>query len=869
MNKILLLLAAFLLSTPASYGQKKRKKRKPKNTITAPSSQKSKLKSIASITKNCVKHDGFLTIYTDTTTGKAYLEIEEGMLNQQMIYFTYAENGLVNLGLFRGSYRETSVVKFEKVYNNIHVKKIKTGLYFNPDNNLSKTSKVNISDAIASSEQILGKTKNRYLINATNLLGTETLHQLARNIPRGFPFPFITGRINSKKTFVKNVRNYPENTDVIYSYTFDNGSSYINDGTVADPRYITVEVQHSFVQMPDSNFVPRKDDPRVGYFTSSGSDMTTTKSLNYRDFINHWRLEKKDPSATLSEPVKPITWWIENTTPKELIPIIKRAGEAWNLAFEPLGFKNAVVMKVQPDTAEWDAGDIRYNVLRWASSVNPRFGGYGPSFANPLTGEILGADIMLEWVFLTNRINSKLIFEPNSSKNMAEEKLHHNHECSLGHHLQMENIFGHAATKALNIESTLNQDGTIKLTPLLEQGIFYLILHEMGHTFGLNHNMKASQLHSPEDLNNKELTNRVGLVGSVMDYPAINFAPLGKEQGQYYTTRPGPYDLWAINYAYSVPLADGKAENERLNQILAQSHKPELTFGNDADDMRSPGKGIDPRVMIGDLSSDALTYAEDRMELCQHLIDNALNSYVDYAESYADLRKAVGVLVGQYAIQAGVISRYIGGVYVDRSFAGQTEGSTPYTPTPIATQKKAMKLLTEKVFSSVPIVMTDTLIAHLQPQRRGFGFFARPEDPKTTRTILGMQSSVLNHILSASVLNRLIDSELYGNDYKITDMMKDLTDAIFNKDAFGTVNFYRQNLQIDYVNRLIGLAGLSGSSNTLQRLRSGSYSSIAKARAYAQIKGIQKLISSGRNSGDEGSKQHKAYILQLIDKALE
>ena len=164
--------------------------------------------------------------------------------------------------------------------------------------------------------------------------------------------------------------------------------------------------------MPDSNFKARMDDPRVGYFTHQVNDMTSVGALNYRDVIHRWRLEKKDPTALISEPVKPITWWIENTTPKELIPTIKKAGETWNLAFEPLGFKNAVVIKVQPDSATWDAGDIRYNVLRWASSPNPPFGGYGPSFVNPITGEILGADIMLEWVFVTNRIVSEETFSP-------------------------------------------------------------------------------------------------------------------------------------------------------------------------------------------------------------------------------------------------------------------------------------------------------------------------------------------------------------------------------------------------------------------------------------------------------------------------
>ena len=121
---------------------------------------------------------------------------------------------------------------------------------------------------------------------------------------------------------------------------------------------------------------------------------------------------KKDPQAAISDPVEPITWWLENTTPLEFRDMITAAALSWNIAFEKAGFSNAIVVKQQPDDAEWDAGDIRYNVLRWTSSPNPPFGGYGPSFTNPRTGQIIGADIMLEFSFLTNRLRIKDVLQP-------------------------------------------------------------------------------------------------------------------------------------------------------------------------------------------------------------------------------------------------------------------------------------------------------------------------------------------------------------------------------------------------------------------------------------------------------------------------
>ena len=157
--------------------------------------------------------------------------------------------------------------------------------------------------------------------------------------------------------------------------------------------------------MPENNYVPRFEDPRVGYFAPQITDMTSADDPTpYRDMIHRWNLEKKNPGQARSEVIEPITWWIENTTPHEFRGAIEEEVLAWNKAFEKAGLINAVVVKTQPDDAEWDAGDIRYNVLRWTSSPTPPFGGYGPSFVNPRTGQILGADIMLEFVYFTNRV---------------------------------------------------------------------------------------------------------------------------------------------------------------------------------------------------------------------------------------------------------------------------------------------------------------------------------------------------------------------------------------------------------------------------------------------------------------------------------
>ena len=340
--------------------------------------------------------------------------------------------------------------------------------------------------------------------------------------------------------------------------------------------------------MQDDNYNVRMDDSRVGYFTTQTNHMTSMiDQVNYRDFIQRWRLEKKDANKELSEPIKPIVWWIENTTPYEFRDIIKEGVESWNIAFEDAGFLNAIQVKIQLDSADWNAGDIRYNVLRWTSSPNPPWGGYGPSFVNPRTGEILGADIMLEWSYITNRIVSDNLF------NKSDDLEHNHHTCNAAMFQQIEHSLGVDYIKSLNLSEEMNKD-------LVKQSLYRLVLHEVGHTLGLNHNFKGSLLLTTEELNNKEIVNQKGVCSSVMEYPeGINIAKDPKNQGLFFDIKPGVYDRWAIQYGYSQ--FSNKDEELLLDKILSRSTERELAFANDAFDMRYPEKGTDPDAILYDL----------------------------------------------------------------------------------------------------------------------------------------------------------------------------------------------------------------------------------------------------------------------------
>lgn len=843
--------------------RKKRKEKASKEATATNNTNNNQTKTIASITSKCKAYPGLFTLYQDEKDGTVYILIKKDQLNKEYIYFTFTVDGVLEGGHYRGSFRDNKIFTIKRYFERVEFINLNTAFYFDPNNPLSKAADANISDAIMVSEKIEAedKEKGEILIKAEKLFLAEDLSPIKPNYPPTYQ-GFRLGNLNKDKTKYLAIRNYPKNTDVIVEYTYDNPNPQGGvSPAVTDGRFITIKSQHSLIEMPQNDFIPTYDDPRIGYFTTQVTDLTGTTSTNYRDLVHKWHLKKKDPSAPLSEPVEPIVFWIEKTTPVEFRETIMKAGLAWNEAFEKAGFKNAIEIRIQPDTATWDAGDIRYNVLRWTSSPNPPFGGYGPSFVNPRTGQILGADIMLEYSYVLNAMRNEKIFETAAiSNNLLEAeqefiRYHKNHAqfCTLGYHLQMHNIFAHTALEFLNADENQKRK-------YIEETLYYLVLHEIGHTLGLNHNMKASQLHSPENIHNEELTRKVGLQGSVMDYPLPNIASDRTKQGQYFTTKPGPYDLWAIEFAYGT-LADPKAEKERLEKLLARSTEPELMFGNDADDMRSSFSGIDPRIMIFDQSSDMITYGIDRMKLVNEILKKLKDDYIKTQpnRSYDELLVRYIAVTGQKFNAANAISRYIGGVYVDRGFVGQKGATQPFTPVPAREQKRAMKALAEYVFAPDAMKAPSDLYNYLQQQRRGFNFFGRGEDPRINERVLSMYASILTHLLSPVTQQRILNSEHYGNEYKLADMMNDLTDAIFKADLNGSVNTFRQNLQIEYVLRLINMAGLGNTPST--------YVYPAQSVALYQLNQIRKMLKTAQ-TGDTATKAHREHILYRIEKAL-
>jgi len=846
---------AIQLHFSTGFGEDEEKEEKKKET-----------KTIAEVIENCDTKEGLFPLHEDRKTGKIYLQIATNQISTQdtqheFIHFSHTLDGVAGLGLFRGQFSTARVFTIRRHFEKIEFVAENSNFYFNPDSALKRAASANISDAILASVKVAAEDEDAgtFLVEAEGVFLKEFFRQLKPGKKKDDKEDtFKLGDLSKDRTRFIESKSFPDNTLFRVQYVFENlHPSNYGDEDVTDSRFVTIKVQHTFIEMPDNDYEPRFTDPRVGYFSTQVTDLTSKSSAPYRDLVHRWHLKKKNPEAKLSPPVQPITWWIENTTPVELRDTIRDAVLAWNPAYEGAGFTGAIEVKIQPDNADWDADDIRYHVLRWTSSPDPPFGGYGPSFVNPRTGQILGSDIMLEYIFLTNRIRlSELVDLGHASESdQAEAGIPGEMRflCQCRDHLHSNRIAGQTILRAMMAARPDNRhfdNEEIELNRLVKEALTDLILHEVGHTIGLNHNFRASHLYDREAIQNLETTSKTGTIGSVMDYTPINLARDPAKQGHYFSVVPGPYDHWAVRFGYG--------DEKNREAILNESTKPEHAFANDADDMRKTGRGIDPRAMINDLTSEPILYASDQIAMVRETLPKLETLFPVDGESYHELRTVFSTLMRNHARAGEVMSRFVGGVYIDRSMHAQDGGAAePFIPVPAEKQRLAMTHIRNDIFAPEAFTFSPTLIAKLQMERRGFDFFDLDanEDPKVHQSVLAIQKDVLEQLLHKNTLARIIDSSLYGNAYSLEEFMESLHASILTGDPAAGVNSFREALQIEYVERLIKVSGLEDAS-----------SSPKAASSQAMLLLEQLALDPGV---PDSPPRHSRYLERRVKKALE
>ncbi|MEE4659770.1 MAG: zinc-dependent metalloprotease [Halieaceae bacterium] len=803
--------------------------------------------TLDSVTSSSEYLPGFIDAYRDRDSGELYLVVEPEQLDRDILHFASFLDGNAFTGTQRGVFADESVLRLHRDYKRLEFRKINTAYYFDPDSALSRARDANLLPSVLAVAEILDEDEQgRLLIAANPVFLSEALLQIKRaEDPEAEP-AFGLGEFSETRSSLLDVGNYPRNTDIAVSYVYEDPQPEVEGGrTLSDSRYVTVQVQHSLVEAPDDGFQPRTEDARVGYFTKQVTDMTSLDATPWRDPITRWRLEKKDPEAALSEPVKPIVFWLENTTPEIWRDTVRDAVLVWNQAFEAAGFLNAIEVRQQPDDADWEASDLRYNVLRWTSSEESPWGGYGPNFADPRTGEILGADIMLEYSWIRIFAERTGLYAPGSRGRSRDM-------CALGSHLKTQLALGRARLLGAGRADAESE--------LVRQSLYDLVTHEVGHSLGLSHNFRASQLLTTAELSRASTDTDAPLIGSIMEYPTINLPDDDVESPRYFLTAPGPYDVWAIQFGYTPALADAEAEQARQTALLARSTEPELAFGLDSDALTTT-TGVDPRVQRFDMARDPLVFAATRLRLLDQISAQLLAQYDRPGESWQALYDAYNSLHSERFRQLRAASRWIGGVYVDRAVQGQTGAGQPLSAVPEAMQRSAMALLSANLFAPGALTFDEALLRHLQQQRRGYQYDLR-QDPQLHQQALRLQQTVLEQLLHPITLARINNSALYGNSYTLDKVLYDLRVAVFEADMQGSVDSIRQQLQREFVEQLLPVAD--------PRLGS-EHDHVSRGQAWYTLEQIADRLRQALDSDsatDAASRAHRLALLRRIETGL-
>lgn len=711
------------------------------------------------------------------------VDFNQGHLNQNFIVLTSIargiSRGMVLGGMTWGMGDEERLWSFSKVGEKLHV--IRRNVRFKASAGSPEGSAVKLaySDSVLYALPILTTTPTGgLLVDMTRIFMSDD-EEIGRNIGPGFSFA------SDRSTWAK-VKAFPQNVELQVAAVYSGGAQF---DTVADSRGVQVNVHYSISLLPSSGYTPRVADDRVGYFLTVLKDFSDkTDNQHFVRYINRWNLQKADASAKLSPPKEPIIFYLEKTIPIAFRPHVQAGIEEWNKAFEKLGYSNAIQVRQQRDDEDWDPEDIRYNTFRWITAG----AGFamGPSRVNPLTGQILDADIIFDSDFLQywkqeyetfTRADVAALMGGDPAERPFGQLLQNGHTHLAGNHCAycrgMQQQMGFAA--AALVAGGTAAPGKELPEEFVSQALKEVVMHEVGHTLGLRHNFKASSWKTLAEIDDVAKSVAEGTVGSVMDYTPVNIAPKGSKQGLYYPQTIGPYDYWAIEYGYKSISGDEATE---LKKIASRSAEPGLDYGTDED--TRGGIDSDPLANRFDLSKDPLEFARRQMKTASELWPTVVERAVSEGEGYQRARQAFGLLFSEYWRTLFFVSRIPGGIYVNRDHK-DAKGRSPFQLVEPAKQRDAMKLIADSAFSTFnfpPQVLN--YLAATRWSHWGLREVNRLDYP-IHDTVAMMQGRILSQLLSPTTLARLHDSELKvapeADLYTLAEHLRTIVESVFTE----------------------------------------------------------------------------------------
>ncbi|TYP99601.1 uncharacterized protein DUF5118 [Tenacibaculum adriaticum] len=783
-----------------------------------------------------------------------YFEIPDSLLGREFLIVNKISKvplALNESGLNKGMVFEEKIITFQKdtLLNKVWVR-TSNPMVTSPKNDaITESVQNNFSSSIIEVFNIasINKEASSVVVNVNKVFNGEK-----KSFNNVFNDTGLGGSTETDLSYIKKIKTFPKNVLVRSAL-----STTFNDIGGSIP--LTIETACNIVLLSKTPMQPRFSDKHIGYFSKKHWFFNDKQhSMKEKDLITRWRLEPKKEDVSrylkgeLVEPEKPITFYIDPSTPKKWRDYIKKGVLDWQKTFERAGFKNAIIAKEPSENdIDFDVDDVRYSVITYAAS--PKANAMGPSVVDPRSGEILESDIIW-WHNLMESLHSWMRVQTGPIDEKARK-----------------NVF---------------EDDH------MGEAIRFVSSHEVGHTLGLKHNMGSSYAFEVDSLRSKTFTKHHGTAPSIMDYARYNYVAQPEDHITTITPKIGVYDKYAIEWGYKWFTNNDEEKKYLINLIKKHSSDPEYFYG----EQQSYKDIVDPRSQTEDLGDNAVLASEYGIKNLKRVVNNLINWTYEEGDDYYNTGKLYMGAIGQWQLYNKHVLNNIGGIHLNNTVHGDNKQS--YEPVPYKIQQDAVGYLNKHVFAIPEWLFLNNTIEYTYPLKKSpLG----PYEYSPYTLARELQASVFYDLFNDARLLRIIESELYHSKnqkvFTAKELFEEVRSKVFKKTMKNkSLSLFERMTQKNYVDVLIvDLDKLSKKENnkslqissslqipticnfSLEKgdiaARNINFTSLKRASEIGSLKKgelhtLLKFLKRKRNKGDELTQAHYLDLIERITNVI-